>query len=84
MPVRRPVNWSINRNHPHDWLLASPALHARATPVVIAASSFNAGLVFDSRVYTPLTDVPPVVMGDSAAVGMQHMPVVRDFLLPTF
>lgn len=75
-------NTSINRNHPHDWVLASPALHVRATPVIIGASTFKGGLVFDSRVYTPLTDVPPIEMGDSAAVGMQHMPVVRDFLLP--
>jgi endonuclease/exonuclease/phosphatase family metal-dependent hydrolase len=75
-------NTSINRNHPHDWVLASPALHKRATPTLLGAGSFKGGLVFDSRVYTPLTDVPPVMMGDSAAVGMQHMPVIREFLLP--
>ena len=75
-------NTSTNRNHPHDWLLAGPGLHAHATPLVVGAGSFKGGLVFDSRVYTPLSDVPPVVMSDSAAAGMQHMPVVREFLLP--
>jgi endonuclease/exonuclease/phosphatase family metal-dependent hydrolase len=75
------ANSSINRNHPHDWVLASPALDAREEPVAIGASAFPAGLVFDSRVYTPLADVAPVVATDSGASGMQHMPVVRDFAL---
>jgi len=35
--------------------------------------------VFDSRVYTPLSDVAPVLSTDSAATNMQHMAVVRDF-----
>jgi hypothetical protein len=50
--------------------------------VVIGAASFAPGLVFDSRVYTPLSDVAPVVVGDSGASGMQHMAVIRDFALP--
>jgi hypothetical protein len=37
--------------------------------------------VFDSRVYTPLEDVAPVLRADSQATNMQHMPVVKDFLL---
>jgi hypothetical protein len=41
--------------------------------------SFASGLVFGSRVYTPLADVPPITAADSAADGMQHMPVVRAF-----
>ena len=72
---------SINRDHPHDWVLASPGLGAHAEAVVIGGETFPAGLVFDSRVFTPLSDVPPVVATDSGATGMQHMPVVRDFAL---
>jgi endonuclease/exonuclease/phosphatase family metal-dependent hydrolase len=75
------TNTSINRNHPHDWVLVGPSLQSRAIPVVIGTSTYAAGLVFDSRVYTPLADVAPILAGDSAAPGMQHMPVVRDFLL---
>jgi endonuclease/exonuclease/phosphatase family metal-dependent hydrolase len=74
-------NTSTNRNRPHDWVLASPGLHARAIPVSIGASMFPAGLVFDSRVYAPLTEVAPIMVTDSAVTGMQHMPVVRDFTL---
>jgi endonuclease/exonuclease/phosphatase family metal-dependent hydrolase len=75
-------NTNAPRNAPYDWVIASPALDAAAVPVVLGTSSFTHGLVFDSRVYTPLTDVPPVLVSDSAAVNMQHMAVVRDFDLP--
>ncbi|MDB4947138.1 MAG: endonuclease/exonuclease/phosphatase family [Labilithrix sp.] len=73
---------SGTRSKPHDWLLADPDLQAHVVPVVIGAQGFAAGLVFDSRVYQPLTDVAPIVRADSDAQNMQHMPVVRDFLLP--
>jgi endonuclease/exonuclease/phosphatase family metal-dependent hydrolase len=75
------TNSSINRNRPHDWLLPGPSLDARKVAVTIGATSLADGLVFDSRVYTPLADVAPVLAGDSAATGMQHMPVVRDFAM---
>ena len=29
--------------------------------------------------YTPLSEVAPALVTDSAATGMQHMPVIRDF-----
>ena len=74
-------NTSINRNKPHDWLFARANLDVLQTPVVIGAASFAGGLVFDSRVYTPLADVAPILLGDSAVSGMQHMPVVRDFVV---
>jgi endonuclease/exonuclease/phosphatase family metal-dependent hydrolase len=74
-------NTSTNRNRPHDWVLASPALDARKTPAHFGTSTYPDGLVFDTRVYTPLADVPPIQAGDSSVAGMQHMPVVRDFAL---
>jgi hypothetical protein len=46
----------------------------------VGSSPYPSGLVFDSRVYTPLSDVTPVLATDSAEPGMQHMPVVRDFV----
>ncbi len=70
------------RSKPHDWVLVSPALHALGTSVLIGAAHFDAGLVVDTRVYTPLGDIAPAQIADSGAVGMQHMGVVRDFLLP--
>jgi PKD repeat protein/endonuclease/exonuclease/phosphatase family metal-dependent hydrolase len=73
---------SINRDHPHDYVLPSFSMTNMLTSVVLPSNTFSNGLVFDSRVYTPLTDVPPVQLGDSGADGMQHMPVVKDFLVP--
>jgi endonuclease/exonuclease/phosphatase family metal-dependent hydrolase len=70
------------RNAAYDWLLADPDLAKIHVPTTVGTSSFAAGLVFDSRVYTPLADVAPVQATDSAAMNMQHMPVVRDFRLP--
>lgn len=70
------------RNAAYDWLLADGDLAKLHVPTVIGTKSFAAGLVFDSRVYSPLSDVAPVEANDSAALNMQHMPVVRDFRLP--
>jgi endonuclease/exonuclease/phosphatase family metal-dependent hydrolase len=72
-------NTSEARTKPHDWVLASTNFRALQTPVVIGAQSFANGLVVDSRVYTPLVDLAPVMAGDSGVSGMQHMPVVQDF-----
>jgi endonuclease/exonuclease/phosphatase family metal-dependent hydrolase len=83
-PVDQQGNTATNgpRNKPHDWVLVSPALGAHQVPTVIGANAFPTGLVFDSRIYSPIADVAPIEAGDSAAVNMQHMPVLRDFVLP--
>jgi len=76
------VNTNAPRNKPYDWVLADKELAACAVPVRIGAAQFSHGLVFDSRVFKPLADVAPVQAADSAAPNMQHMAVVRDFLVP--
>ncbi len=73
---------NANRNKPYDWVLADTELAATAAPTRIGGAEFAHGLVFDSRVFTPLADVAPVQAGDSAAPHMQHMVVVRDFVVP--
>ena len=70
------------RNRPYDWVLAGPTLDKLAVPVKLAGQEFPHGLVFDSRVFEPLAKLPPVQPGDSALPMMQHMAVVRDFLVP--
>jgi endonuclease/exonuclease/phosphatase family metal-dependent hydrolase len=75
-------NTSGTRTRPHDWVLADPDLAPRQVPTVYGATPFANGLVFDSRVYTPLADVAPILATDSAATNMQHMAVVKDFNLP--
>jgi endonuclease/exonuclease/phosphatase family metal-dependent hydrolase len=70
---------STNRNRPHDWVMPDSTLAAHAVATWVGNSIYGSGLVFDSRVYTPLSEVAPVLVTDSAEAGMQHMPVVRDF-----
>ena len=70
------------RSSPYDWVLAEPELDDLETPVQIGALSFANGLVFDSRVFSPLSSVSPVLSTDSGATNMQHMAVVRAFAVP--
>src|SRR6266481_833493 len=70
---------NANRSSPYDYVLPSVSMTNALIPVVLPSHTFPNGLVFDSRVYTPLTDVPPVVIGDSGASMMQHMGVIKDF-----
>ncbi|MES2440879.1 MAG: endonuclease/exonuclease/phosphatase family protein [Verrucomicrobiota bacterium] len=74
-----------SRASPYDQVLPDPDLNFLETAVVINGHGFTYpdGLVFDSRVFTPLSAASPVLSGDSSASGMQHMAVVRDFQIPT-
>jgi hypothetical protein len=76
---------NASRSKPYDQLLPGPDLSQMETPVTISGHglTYGEGLVFDTRVFTPLSAVSPVLSGDSGASGMQHMAVVRDFLVPT-
>ncbi len=73
---------NASRSKPYDWVLVDNDLHQYRTPVLIGNSTFPNGLVVDSRVYSPLSEIYPVQSGDSGAANMQHMAVVRDFLIP--
>ena len=44
---------------------------------MIGSRAFPNGLVFDSRIYTPLAEVAPVLAADSG--NAQHMAVIKDF-----
>lgn len=72
-------NTSINRNHPHDYVLPSFSFTNFMSASVFPSHSFSNGLVFDSRVYSPLSDVAPVQFGDSS--NAQHMAVLKDFTI---
>lgn len=74
------ANTSSGRNHPHDYVLPSLTLTNFETATVLPSHSFPGGLVFDSSVYTPLSDVVPVLSADSGQA--QHMAVMKDFLIP--
>jgi endonuclease/exonuclease/phosphatase family metal-dependent hydrolase len=77
------TNTNASQSSPYDWVMPGPSLAALATPLVNGPNTHVNGLVFDSRDYTPLSAVAPVLVGDSGATGMQHMAVMRAFLIPT-
>ena len=82
-PVDQSNNGNTNaaRAKPYDRVYADPDLKPLQTATVIGSSTYPDGLVLDSRIYTPLSDVAPVQKGDSAASNMQHMGVMKDFLV---
>ena len=83
------INTNAKRSNPYDYVLTSDELFKLEVPVVIGegtshARSYAHGHVFDSRVYSNLGElsvVSPVEAGDSGALNMQHMAVIRDFLI---
>ncbi|MBI5544534.1 MAG: endonuclease [Deltaproteobacteria bacterium] len=70
-----------NRNNPYDRVMPNDLFEARRVPVTIGNNQFPKGLVFDSRIYDPLSDVPGVLEDDSIQAYMQHMAVIRDFVV---
>lgn len=70
-----------NRDKPYDHVFASPCLAATQVPTVLGTSTFMNGAVIDTRVYSPLSDIAPAQFGDSNSTNMQHMGVVKDFLI---
>ena len=73
---------NAKRAQPYDWILADKDLEQHKAPVVIGSQTFRDGLIFDSRTFSKLEEVAPVQREDSAAEQMQHMAVVRDFVIP--
>ncbi|WP_244224827.1 lamin tail domain-containing protein [Corallococcus sicarius] len=76
------TNTNAGRNSPYDHVLVDSDLRAYQTSVVMGSSTFANGLVVDTRVYSPLSDISPALSGDSGASGMQHMGVIKDFIIP--
>lgn len=76
------ANTNASRAKPYDWVLADSDLSAHKTSTVIGGSTFPNGLVVDTRTYSPISEISPARSSDSGASNMQHMAIVRDFLVP--
>lgn len=75
---------NASREKPFDWVVPDTDLNAVKTTLTIGTRSFLNGLVYDSRVTSPYSFLPvPILAGDSGAPSMQHMAVMRAFLIPT-
>jgi len=72
---------NANRNKPLDYVLPNITLDTYHRSVNLQGLTFSEGLVFDTRLWT---NPPfPALVTDAATVGMQHMPVVKLFTLPS-
>ncbi len=77
------TNTNASRGSPYDHVLVDADLRAYQTATVIGASSFSAGTVIDTRVYSPISEISPALSADSGATNMQHMAIIKDFLIPS-
>lgn len=68
---------NAGRNERYDYVFPSFSLESNRVATVIGTQTFSNGLVFDSRVYSPLNDVAPIQMIDSS--NAQHMAVMKSF-----
>ena len=78
------VKTNATRHKQLDYLLCNPDLCALETSVVVGSHVYPKGHVVDSRVYqkyNEMKDIAPVKPADSAAQDMQHMAVIRDFVV---
>ena len=75
-------NTNAGRSKPYDHVLVDADLRQYQVGTVIGTSTFPAGLVADTRVYAPLWEIAPAQQGDSGATNMQHMGIIKDFLIP--
>jgi endonuclease/exonuclease/phosphatase family metal-dependent hydrolase len=76
------TNTNASRGSPYDHVLVDADLRQYQTATVIGGSTFSAGLVADTRVYSPISELSPALSADSGASNMQHMAVIKDFLIP--
>jgi endonuclease/exonuclease/phosphatase family metal-dependent hydrolase len=77
VPVGGDADTNNSRAERYDYVFSSPNLNSNRVATVIGSRSFPNGLVFDSRIYSPLGEVAPVVATDSGLA--QHMAVMKDF-----
>jgi endonuclease/exonuclease/phosphatase family metal-dependent hydrolase len=68
-------NTNLGRSAPYDYVLLSFAMTNRLVGTAMNGVTFPRGLVFDSRVFSPLAAVPPVQFADSGSG--QHMAVLK-------
>ena len=72
---------NLTRGAPYDYVLPNPLLDARHATLTVGGLAFPEGLVFDSRIWNP--PPAPIQTNDSAGTDMQHLAVMKKFILST-
>lgn len=70
---------NAGRAERYDYVFPSFNFSSNRVASVVGGRTFPNGLVFDSRVFTNIANVPPILSTDSGASMMQHMGVIKDF-----
>lgn len=73
------MDTNAGRNNDYDYVLTSATLNSKHTNTVIGGLTFASGMVFDSRLWASPPE--PVLSTDSGASGMQHMGVMKTFVI---
>ncbi|MCC6449191.1 MAG: choice-of-anchor J domain-containing protein [Candidatus Aureabacteria bacterium] len=77
---------NVNRTYNYDWLIPNTLLGAEIMNLDLGEDSgaYAGGIVFDSRVFTPLSAVAPAQYGDTANGDQDHCPVMKSYdVLPS-
>ncbi|MGD9782031.1 MAG: endonuclease/exonuclease/phosphatase family protein [Kiritimatiellia bacterium] len=72
---------NLTRGAPYDYVLPSHLLNARHATLTVGGIAFPEGMVFDSRIWNP--PPAPIQTNDSAGTDMQHLAVMKKFILST-
>ena len=72
---------NLTRGAPYDYVLPSFLLNARHATLTVGGIAFPEGMVFDSRIWNP--PPAPIQTNDSAGTDMQHLAVMKKFVLST-
>lgn len=77
---------NVNRTYNYDWLIPNTLLGAEIMNLDLGEDSgvYTGGIVFDSRVFTPLSAVDPAQYDDTANGDQDHCPVMKSYdVLPS-
>ncbi|HPJ72180.1 MAG TPA: hypothetical protein PK636_05825, partial [bacterium] len=92
IPVDRDGNDNTNstdpRSEPYDWIMPSNMLDAQHVATLTGQhythyQVFPEGHVFDTHIFVPLSDVPPIQYDDLYYSGITHRPVLKSFYTQT-
>ena len=72
---------NVNRGSNYDWLIPNTLLGNEIMSLNLGGDGdpYTGGIVFDSRVFTPLSAVSPILYGDTANGDQDHCPAMKSY-----
>lgn len=82
MTNKKNFDWILNDSDLAGLLVSVDFLESPEEKREIGVNTFPFGLVFDSTTFPLLDRLKPIEKSDSRSPGMQHLAVVKDYLIP--